>query len=112
MRERQKMQTFDWFIWVALAAMGIFLGLAIDGMFDLARTGSWRTIIVTLVLSGCWIVFYLLLERVFEFISTGRFSVPKQTQKRYKPLALLFGLPIGIIIGVIGAQFGLSDMLL
>jgi len=106
------MQTFDWLIWAGLAATGVFLGFAIDGMFDLARTGSWRSILVILVLAGCWTGFYLLSLRVFEFISTGRFSAPRQLQKPRKPLALIFGLPIGIVIGVIGAQFGLSDLLL
>lgn len=112
MRARQKMQIFDWMIWTCLAAIGIFLGLAIDAMVDLARIGAWRSIIVTLALFGGWIVFYLLLIRVSEFISTGRFSAPKQLQKPRKPLALLFALPAGIIIGLIGAQVGLQDLLI
>ncbi len=112
MSKRQEMQTFDWLNWAALVAIGVFLGLAIDGMVDLAATGSWRSIIIILGVFGCWYIFYLLSERLFQFISTGRFSAPKQLQARPRPLALLFGLPFGIIIGVIGAQLGLGDMLL
>lgn len=112
MRARQKMQMFDWIIWVCLAAIGVYLGLAIDAMVDLARMGAWQSIIVTLALFVGWIVLFLLLMRVFEFISTGSFSPPKQLQKRRKPLALLFALPVGITIGLIGAQIGLQDLLL
>jgi hypothetical protein len=106
------MQTFDWLNWAALVAVGVMLGLVIDGMVDLAETGSWRSIIIILVVFGCWCIFYLLLERLFNFIFIGRLSAPKQLQKPRKPLALLFALPIGIIIGVIGAQFGLGELLL
>jgi len=112
MRERQKMQTFDWVIWAALVAMGGFLGMAINGMVGLARAGSWWSIVIVLVPFGGWLVFYLLSLRLGTFISTGRFSEPKQLQKRRKPLMLLLGLPLGLLIGVIGAQFGLDRLLL
>ncbi len=111
MRERQKMQTFDWFNWAGLFVIGVLLGLVIDGMVDLASTGSWRSIIVIIVLFGGWFIFYLLMERVFNLFSIGRWSAPRQLQKPRKPLALHFALPIGIAIGVIGAQFGLADMI-
>lgn len=112
MRERQKMQTFDWLIFAGLAAVGLYLGVALDGMVALASTGSWSSVILILVLSAGGIVFYLLAQGVFEFISTGRFSAPKQLQKPRKPLALILALPLGLIVGMVGAQFGLSKMLL
>jgi hypothetical protein len=112
MRTRQKMQTFDWFSFAALVAVGVFLGLVIGGLFALAAIGAWGSILMIIALSAGFIVFYLILERVFEFISTGRFSAPRQLQKPRKPLVMVFGLPLGIIIGIIGAQFGLGDLLL
>ncbi len=112
MRTRQKMQTFDWFNFAALFAVGVFLGLAIDGLFALAAMGAWSSILMIIAVSAGFIVFYVILERVFEFISTGRLSAPRQLQKPRKPLILLFGLPLGITIGIIGAQFGLDDLLL
>lgn len=112
MRKRQKMQTFDWFNFAALVAVGVFLGLAIDGLFALATMGAWGSILMIIALSAGFIVVYLILERVFEFISTGRLSAPRQLQKPRKPLVMVFGLPLGIIIGIIGAQFGLADLLL
>ncbi len=111
MRQRQSMQMFDWFNWAALAAIGVFLGLALDGLVDLAFLGAWGSIIVILALSAGWLVFYFLIERVMNFISIGRFSAPQQLRKLRKPLALHFALPIGIIIGLIGAQFGLRELI-
>lgn len=112
LRARQKMQTFDWFLWAALVAAGVFIGLAVNGLFVLAVMGAWGSIVTTLAVAACGIVFYLLIERIFNFISTGRWSLPRQLQKPRKPLVLLFGLPLGILIGLIGAQFGLSELLL
>ena len=112
MKKRQKMQTFDWFHWAALVAIGVFLGLAIDGLVDLATVGAWGSIIMILGLSAGGLVFYFLIERVINFISIGRFSEPQQLQKPRKPLALSFAPPNGIIIGVIGAQFGLANLIL
>ncbi len=112
MKKRQKMQTFDWFHWAALVAIGVFLGLAIDGLVDLATVGAWGSIIMILGLSAGALVFYFLIERVINFISIGRFSEPQQLRKPRKPLALSFALPNGIIIGVIGAQFGLANLIL
>ncbi|MCK0095271.1 hypothetical protein MWU60_06785 [Yoonia sp. F2084L] len=112
MKQRQKMQTFDWFNWLALVAIGVFLGLVIDGFVDLATVGAWGSILMLLGLSAAGVVFYLFVERVMNFISIGRFSQPQQLQKPRKPLALHFALPVGIIIGLIGAQFGLADLIL
>ncbi len=112
MSERRKMQGFDWFNAAAIVAIGVFLGLAIDGMVDLVGTPFWPLIIIIPVIFGCWYVFYLFLERVSDWLFTGRFFVTKQKINKRKPLTLLFSLPIGIVIGVVGAQFGLGDMLL
>lgn len=112
MRPRQSMQMFDWINWIAILAVGVFLGLAINGLVDLAAVGAWGSIMVILGLCAGGLVLYFLIERVINFISIGRFSAPQQLQKPRKPLALFFALPIGIIIGVIGAQFGLGDLLL
>ncbi|MEL6641909.1 MAG: hypothetical protein AAFP98_11460 [Pseudomonadota bacterium] len=105
------MQTFDWFNWAALAVIGVLLGFAIDGLLDLAAAGAWGSIIVLLSISAGWLVFYFLWERLMNFVFIGRFSQPQQLQKPRKPLALHFALPIGIVIGVIGAQFGLSELM-
>ncbi|WP_157058985.1 hypothetical protein [Loktanella sp. 5RATIMAR09] len=112
MKPRQSMQMFDWLNSIALVAVGVFLGVAIDGLVDLATVGAWGSIIMILGLSAGGLVFYVLIERVINFISIGRFSEPQQLQKPRKPLALYFALPIGIIIGVIGAQFGLAELIL
>lgn len=112
MRKRPKMQGFDWFHGAALAAVGLFLGFALEGMARLAMAGSWLGIIGILVPFAGFLVFYVFLERITEFISTGRFFLPKQSVKEHKPLGVLFSLPLGILIGVVGAQFGLQDMLL
>jgi len=111
MHERQKMQSFDWLIFVCLVAVGTYLGSAIDSMIDLARAGSWWSILFVLFLFACALAFYLLSGAVLEFLSTGRFTAPKQLQKRRRPLALLLAVPAGIVIGIIGAQFGLTEML-
>lgn len=112
MRERRKMQTFDWLNWAALVAIGVFLGLAIDAMVESVKAGYWRTTLFTLFVFGCWFLFYLFLERLFDFIFSGRFFATKQKLRKPMPFALVFSLPLGITIGAIGAQFGLNELLL
>ncbi len=112
MKKRGRMQAFDWLISAALVAIGVHLGLVIDSMINLWGTQFWLSGIITLLLFGCWFVFYLFLERLFDLVFDGRFFAPKQTLRLRKPLVLVFSLPIGIVIGLVGGQFGLREILL
>lgn len=112
MKPRPSMQMFDWLNWIGIFVVGVLLGIAFNGLFGLATVGAWGSIIMILGLSAGGLVSFFLIERVINFISIGRFSEPQQLRKLRKPLALYFALPIGIIIGAIGAQFGLAELIL
>jgi len=107
------MQAGDWFNGAAILAVGVFLGLAADSMVDLAGTASWPLITIIPVLFGgaflCVVLLDSLIDRVFP---SGVKPSSKTLAKKRKPFALLMSLPAGIAIGVIGAQLGLSDLLL
>ena len=112
MKPRPSMQVFDWLNWIGIFAVGVFLGMALDSLIDLANVGAWGSIFMLLGLSTAGLIAFFLMERMINFIAIGRFSEPKQLRKLRKPLALSFALPIGIITGVIGAQFGLANLIL
>ncbi len=113
MSNRRRMQLGDWLNGAALLAVGVFLGLAIHNMAQLVGTAFWPMIIIIPVLFGgvflLVLVFDGLIDRIFP---SGIVPATQQKTKERRPLALLSSLPTGIIIGVIGAHFGLGEIML
>lgn len=113
MSDRCKMQVGDWLNGAAILAAGVFLGIAIDAMLDLAGTAFWPLIILIPVLIGGGFLGVLFFDRLVDrFFPSGIRPASRPGTGKRRPLALLLSLPAGIIIGVIGAQLGVSDMLL
>lgn len=112
-KQRRHMSVFDWLNAAALLAVGLFLGLAIEKLLQLHGFAFWVTGIGTFLMFGAVILLDWLIEWLFERVFPSGIN-PSKKQKAIgrRPLALLLSLPFGIIIGILGAQLGLSDFLL
>ena len=113
MRERHKMQLFDWVIAAGLLAVGFYLGLAVGALLQLDGFAFWFTIIYVFIPFGFVFLFIYFMDDLADRIFSGARKPAhlKHTQKR-KPLALLLSLPIGLVVGVIGSQVGLTEFFL
>ena len=113
MSERRKMQGIDWVIGASSVAVGLFLGLAVGEWVKMEGIARWLTIIYIFIPFGFVFLFIFFLDEVTDRVFfTGVKSSAAKREKRRKPLALLLTLPVGLVIGAIGAQFGLSELLL
>ena len=113
MKERPRMYLFDWLIGAAWLAVGLYLGLAIGEWLTLEGAAFWSTIIYTFVPTALFFALLVLADRVLERGIRNAFRRgPTRPRKPPAPLALLMSLPLGLLIGVIGAQFGLTELLL
>jgi uncharacterized membrane protein YfcA len=113
MSERRKMQGIDWLIGASSMAVGLFLGLAVGEWVQMEGIARWLTIIYIFIPFAFVFVFIFFLSDVTDWVFFSRVrSSAARREKRRKPLALLFTLPVGLVIGAIGAQFGLSELLL
>lgn len=111
MRDRRKMKIGDWFIWFALLAVGVLLGLAVVALVGFEEPAFFLSIIFYFIPIGFIFVFAF-----FMFELAGPHSLDEvdtssgRETKKPKPLFLLASLPTGFIIGVIEATFGLSGL--
>lgn len=113
MPNRRKMEPGDWFNATAFLAIGLLLGLALANMVPLLGTPFWPVVILIPLLFAGVLVFDSLLGRLFERIfPSGVRPASHPAPKERRPLGLLLSLPAGLVIGVIGARFGLDDLLL
>ncbi len=113
MGDRRKMQIGDWLNGAAILAVGLFLGMAVGELINLEGAAFWLTIVYVFIPFGFVFLFIFFLDDLMDrsLFSGIKPASSNGTEKR-KPLALLFSLPTGFVIGVIGAQFGLSEVLL
>lgn len=110
---RRKMQLGDWFNCAMLLAVGLFLGLALANMVQLIGTPFWPIIIIIPVLfGGVFLLEWLLDSLVERVFGLGIKPAPKSKNGHRRPIILLLSLPAGIVIGLVGMQFGLDDILL
>jgi len=114
MTERRRMTVGDWVNSAAMLAMGVLLGLVVHNLSKLVGTAYfWPMLILIPVLFGGVILLDRVVDGLFERIfPSGVKAAPKPQGKARRPLALLLSLPTGFTIGVIGAQFGLSALVL
>lgn len=113
MRHRRSMGLWDWINSAAFLAMGVFLGLAVNAMVQLVGTPFWPFIVIIPLLFGGVLLLDDLLDRLTGRILPGGVKpAPESHPKARRPLVLLLSLPMGLAIGLIGAQVGLGDILL
>ena len=68
MNERRKMQAGDWFNAVVNLMIGVFLGMAIDGLLQLATTAVWPlAVIIPLLFAGFFLI-VLLFEKLIDLV--------------------------------------------
>lgn len=110
MSKRRRMQLGDWVNAVINAAIGLFLGLAADGLARLFNSEAWPlAVIIPIVFAGLFLfslMFDRLVDRVFP---SGVRPARKPHADGGTPLLRLLSLPAGFALGVILAQFGLAD---
>jgi hypothetical protein len=113
MSDRQKMNSFDWIVAAALLAVGVYLGLALAGLIGLEGVAFWNTVIYVLISFGFVFLFIYYMGDISDRVLNGT-KTPASVKRwrRRKPVALLLSLPVGVVIGVVGSRFGLSDLLL
>lgn len=113
MADRHQMAFFDWVIAAGLCAMGVYLGLLLAALITMDGATFWLTVIYVLIPFGFVSLFIYFMNDLGDWIFSGRVksSAPARMRKR-RPVLLYFSVPAGVIIGVIGAQFGLGELLL
>ena len=111
MSERRKMQFIDWVMSASFLAIGLFLGLAVGEWLKLDGIARWLTLIYIFIPFGFVFLFIIFMHDLWDRIF---FNIKPASSSRYekaKPLTLLLSLPVGLLVGVIGAEFGLSELL-
>lgn len=112
MTDRRKMQFGDWINGAALLAIGVLLGVALGEWLTLEGAAFWFAIVYIFIPFGFVFLLILLLPKVFDYLNYGVKPAAVKRWERRKPLALFFFVPAGVIVGVVGAQFGLAELLL
>ena len=113
MTNRRSMKIGDWVNAAFILAGGVYLGLAIDSVFHLEGLLFWLGAISVPIIFGGIVFFGRMIDWLFDrMFPTGIKPSRRSRPKEPKPLALLFSLPTGILIGVIAAQVGLRELLL
>jgi len=117
LNKRTSMQASDWGNALVNVVVGVFVGIAIDGMVQLLTTGLWPiAILISLLLLGMVLLSELvdgLVEKIFPSgIRPANKVKIKPKIKRRTPLPRLLSLPLGMVIGVILARLGVSTAIL
>jgi hypothetical protein len=112
MGNRRRLGIADWFDAVAFLAVGLCLGLALDGLLELDGATFWvAALAIPITFWGLIAVAGVadrLIEKIFPLgIKPARAPQPKER----KPLAVLFSLPAGVIAGMAAARLGLTGLL-
>ena len=107
------MQLGDWLNAAVNLVIGIFLGIAIDGLALLLADGLWLLALFILISVGGLLLFNGLLDMVFErLFPSGIRPAPNSQTQTPKPLLRRLSLPVGLVLGVILARLGLASTIL
>lgn len=112
MRSRRSMRVGDWFNGLSILGIGVLIGVIVDMLFQLSGTAFWISAIGAPLIGGGVIFLGTIIDKLFDKLFPSGFKKPRTSKaKERKPFAILLSLPVGIVIGIIGAQFGLGDAL-
>lgn len=111
------MEPADWLNATVNVAIGLFLGLALNGLLQLVADGAWAVAAIIAGLSvGVAVVLIFfdgLIGRVFERVfPSGIRPAHSPGAEAPKPISRLLSLPLGMVLGVILAQLGLTNAIL
>jgi len=112
-KQRRSMSFSDWINSAFILAVGFFLGLAAEKLFQLDGIAFWVTGIAAILFFWGVLLIDWTIEWLFNrFFPTGINPFKKTKSKKRKPLALVLSLPVGFFIGILGAKFGIGEFLL
>ena len=111
------MSSEDWLTAGFNVAIGLFLGLALNGLWQLVANGSWLLAAVALAMGvGAALALFLfegLAARLTRWLFPGGvLPAPPAAGKARRPVLRLVSLPVGILVGVVLARFGLTETIL
>ena len=106
-------QTGNWASAAVNCIIGFLLGVAINGLIQLIFTGAWVAVLNLVVLATALFFIVLLHDRLGEWLFPSGIRPARKPEKvSRKPLVRRLSLPVGLVLGVVLAGFGLDDWLL
>lgn len=103
----------DWFNSLCNIVIGLFLGLATHGLANLIGAGLWVSALILVVPFALLMFFDQTLDRLFDrLFPSGVRPARVPAPSRRKPLIRTLSLPAGVVLGVLAAALGLSDVIL
>jgi len=93
-------------------AVGILLGVAINGLAQLIFAGAWVAAFNIVVLAASLFLIVLLHDRLGERLFPSGIRPARNAKKVPKPLARRLSMPAGLVLGVVMASLGLDDRFL
>lgn len=113
MSERRRMQVGDWFNAAINIVIGLFLGVAADGLVQLATTDFWpMTVIILFLFAGVFLFERVVDKSIDTLFPSGIRPARKPQVKERTPLPRLLSLPAGVVLGIVLARTGLDTMIL
>jgi len=107
------MEAGDWLNAFIYIGIGLFLGIAADGIVQLATTAFWPIAVILVLLFTGIFIFELILDKLFDFILPIGIRPPRERKEKGRtPLPLLLSFPVGMAIGIVLARFGLGKTIL
>lgn len=106
------LQPADWLYIVAYAVVGVWLGIALDGLVWLLTNDYWVVAVLLVLMFGGIVLFDALLDwGVDRLFPGGVRKVLKSARQRRSPWLRRWSLPAGVVLGVILARLGLDSLL-
>lgn len=106
------LQPGDWLYIVGYAVLGVWLGIALDGLVWLLTNDYWIVAILLVLMFGGIVLFDALLDRGIDRLFPGGVrKVLKSARQRRSPWLRRWSLPAGVVLGVILARLGLDSLL-
>ena len=107
-----EMQWGHWLDAAVSIVVGVFLGIAIDGLVLLMTTAFWPLAVIMPLLAAAFFLldswFGRLIDKVFP---NGIRAARKPKKPGRKPLLLVLSLPVGVVLGVVLARLGIGYQL-
>jgi hypothetical protein len=103
----------DWVNAVVNAAIGVFLGIAADAMFQLVASGLWFVALsIVLVFAAFFGLVWLFEAAVDRLFPSGLGKARRTRTSGRLPLVRLLSLPTGGVVGVVLSRLDLAGPLL
>lgn len=116
MSERRDMEPLDWMSAAFNVAIGLFLGLALNGLLALVADGLWFVAVSTVVIAAMAVLALLafdgLLGRLIHRVFPGGVRPATSAKPSADGLPVLQRSPVGLALGLILALLGLTRTML